>query len=89
MPTYEYKMFPPMAYALDIFARKHVTGRSALRIGSWGWVGGAKKEYEEAIASLKWDSLESLEWAGVPDEATLAALRERGAELARKVKAAK
>lgn len=89
MPTYEYKMFPPMAYALDIFARKHVYGRSALRIGSWGWVGGAKKEYEEAIAPLKWDSLESLEWAGVPDEAVLAALRERGRELARKVKAAK
>lgn len=87
MPTYEYKMFPPMAYALDLFARKHVSGRSALRIGSWGWVGGAKKEYEEAIAPLKWDSLESLEWAGVADEATLAALRERGRELARKVKA--
>ena len=89
MPTYEYKMFPPMAYALDLFARKHVNGRSALRIGSWGWVGGAKKEYEEAIAPLKWDSLESFEWAGVPDEAELTALRERGRELARKVKAAK
>lgn len=89
MPTYEYKMFPPVAYALDLFARKHVNGRSALRIGSWGWVGGAKKEYEEAIAPLKWDSLESLEWAGVPDDAELTALRERGRELARKVKAAK
>jgi anaerobic nitric oxide reductase flavorubredoxin len=89
MPTYEYRMFPPMAYALDILARKHVTGRSALRIGSWGWVGGAKKEYEEAIAPLKWDSVESLEWPGVPDDATLASLRERGRELARRVKAAK
>jgi anaerobic nitric oxide reductase flavorubredoxin len=89
MPTYEYKMFPPMAYLLDILSRKHVKGRSALRIGSWGWVGGAKKEYEEAIESLKWDSVESLEWAGVPDEATLEALREKGRELARKVKAAK
>jgi len=88
MPTYEYKMFPPMAYALDIFARKHVTGRTALRIGSWGWVGGAKKEYEEAIASLKWNSLESVEWAGVPDEAVLAKLRESGTELARRVRAA-
>jgi anaerobic nitric oxide reductase flavorubredoxin len=88
MPTYEYKMFPPMAYVLDMFARKHVTGRSALRIGSWGWVGGAKKEYEEAIAALKWKSLESVEWPGVPDEAALATLRERGRELARAVKAA-
>jgi anaerobic nitric oxide reductase flavorubredoxin len=89
MPTYEYKMFPPMAYVLDIFARKHVNGRSALRIGSWGWVGGAKKEYDEVVAELKWNSIESLEWAGVPDDAVLAALREKGRELARAVKAAK
>jgi anaerobic nitric oxide reductase flavorubredoxin len=88
MPTYEYKMFPPMAYVLDIFARKHVNGRSALRIGSWGWVGGARKEYEEAIGALKWDSMDSLEWPGVPDESILAALREKGRELARRVKAA-
>ncbi|HET7839644.1 MAG TPA: FprA family A-type flavoprotein, partial [Rectinemataceae bacterium] len=71
MPTYEYKMFPPMAYVLDLFDRKHVWGRTALRIGSWGWVGGARKEYEEAIAPLKWNSLESVEWPGVPDEAAL------------------
>jgi flavorubredoxin len=87
MPTYEYKMFPPMAYVLDIFARKHVNGRIALRIGSWGWVGGAEKEYAEATEALKWDSLPSLEWSGVPDEAELAALREKGRELARRVKA--
>jgi flavorubredoxin len=89
MPTYEYKMFPPMAYALDILARKHVMGRTALRIGSWGWVGGAKKEYEEAIESLKWNSLESVEWVGVPDAPVLATLRARGVELAAAVKAAK
>jgi flavorubredoxin len=89
MPTYEYKMFPPMAYALDIFARKHVNGRTALRVGSWGWVGGAEKEYAEAVAPLKWNSLPSVEWAGSPGEATIAALREAGRELARVVKAAK
>jgi anaerobic nitric oxide reductase flavorubredoxin len=87
MPTYEYKMFPPMAYALDILERKHVFGRSALRIGSFGWVGGAKKEYEERSERLKWESVPSVEWAGVPDEATLATLRGSGAELARAVKA--
>ncbi len=89
MPTYEYKMFPPMAYALDILSRKHVFGRSALRIGSWGWVGGAKKEYDECSAALKWNCVESLEWAGAPGEDTMAALREKGRELARMVKAAK
>jgi flavorubredoxin len=87
MPTYEYAMFPPMAYVLDIFRRKHITGKTALRIGSWGWVGGAKKEYDAAIEPLKWNSLESLEWAGAPRSEDLAALEERGRELARAVKA--
>ncbi len=86
MPTYEYKMFPPMAHILDLFERKHFTGKKALRIGSWGWVGGAKKEYEERIAAFKWTSVESVEWQGVASEADLALLKERGRELAKLVK---
>jgi flavorubredoxin len=86
MPTYEYAMFPPMAYVLDIFRRKHIFGKKALRVGSWGWVGGAKKEYDAALENLKWDSLESVEWAGYPTEADFAMLEERGRELARQVK---
>ena len=83
MPTYEYAMFPPMAWVLDIFRRKHITGKTVLRIGSWGWVGGAKKDYEQAIEGLKWNNLESLEWTGVPSEEDLAALEARGRNLAR------
>jgi len=89
MPTYEYKMFPPMAYVLDIFERKHVSRRKALRIGSYGWVGGAKKEYETKIEPLKWESLDSVEWAGAPSDETAQLLRERGRELARRVKEAR
>jgi len=86
MPTYEYAVFPPMAYVLDIFRRKHIFGKKALRIGSWGWVGGAKKEYDAALENLKWDSVESFEWAGFPSESEFAILEARGRELARKVK---
>ena len=86
MPTYEYAMFPPMAYVLDIFRRKHIYGKTVLRIGSWGWVGGAKKEYEAAIESLKWENLPSVEWAGAPTAEVLKELEERGKELARIVK---
>jgi flavorubredoxin len=86
MPTYEYAMFPPMSYVLDIFRRKHIYGKKALRIGSWGWVGGAKKDYEAAVESLKWESVESCEWPGFPTGADLAALEAKGAELARLVK---
>lgn len=86
MPTYEYKMFPPMAYALSLFERKHVWNRKAFRFGSFGWVGGANKEYQEAIAPLKWDSLDPVEWAGRPDGDLIALLEQRGCELARAVK---
>jgi flavorubredoxin len=74
-----------MSYVLDIFRRKHIFGKKVLRIGSWGWVGGAKKDYEAAIASLKWDSMESYEWPGAPAAEDLKALEEKGAELARLV----
>jgi len=87
MPTYEYAMFPPMAYVIDILKRKHVYNKKVLRIGSWGWVGGAKKEYEAAIADLKWTSIESHEWPGAPTESDLKVLEERGRALAQAVKA--
>ncbi|MFP3091302.1 FprA family A-type flavoprotein [Treponema sp. TIM-1] len=86
MPTYEYAMFPPMAYVLDIFRRKHIYGKTVLRIGSWGWVGGAKKEYEAAIEGLKWTSHDALEWAGAPGAEDLAALEEAGKKLAQAIK---
>lgn len=88
MPTYEYAMFPPMAYAIDIMKRKHVHGKTVLRLGSWGWVGGAKKEFEACLEGLKWNCLESKEWAGAPSPADLTDLEERGRALARAVKAA-
>jgi flavorubredoxin len=86
MPTYEYAMFPPMAYVLDIFRRKHIFGKTVLRIGSWGWVGGAKKEYEAVIEALRWESVPSVEWAGAATPEELAVLEQRGRELARTVK---
>jgi anaerobic nitric oxide reductase flavorubredoxin len=86
MPTYEYKMFPPMAYVLDVFARKHVWNKKVLRFGSFGWSGGAEKEYQEKITSLKWDCIDPLEWQGAPSEQDLETAYEKGRELARQVK---
>ncbi|MDR2193475.1 MAG: FprA family A-type flavoprotein [Treponema sp.] len=86
MPTYEYAMFPPMAYIIDLFKRKHLFGKTVLRIGSFGWIGGAKKEYEAAIDPLKWTSLESREWAGFPSQEDLADLEKSGRQLAQIVK---
>lgn len=86
MPTYEYKMFPPMAYVLDIFERKHVWYRKAFRLGSFGWSGGAKKEYENKIAPLKWESFDMVEWQGGADDEILDILYEKGREIAIAVK---
>ncbi|MDR0561558.1 MAG: FprA family A-type flavoprotein [Spirochaetaceae bacterium] len=86
MPTYEYAMFPPMAYVIDIFRRKHIHHKTVLRIGSWGWSGGAQKEYDAAIAGLKWNSLAPFEWTGNPSPQDLAVLESRGRELAQAIK---
>lgn len=85
MPTYEYKMFPPAAFILNLFNRKHFTGKTALRIGSWGWIGGAKKEYDEAVAPLKWEHIEPFEWQGLPSEEDIALLEKRGEELVQSI----
>lgn len=87
MPTYEYKMFPPAAFVLNLFNRKHFTGKTALRIGSWGWIGGAKKEYDEAVAPLKWNHIEPFEWQGLPSQADISVLEQRGKTLAEAVAA--
>lgn len=89
-PTYEYAMFPPMAAVLDEIGRKKAQNRLAFRFGSYGWSGGAEKELEEIVKRnrMNWDFLESVEFRGMPTEHDLELIRSRGAELARKVKAA-
>lgn len=86
MPTYEYKMFPPVAYVIDIFERKHVWHKKVFRFGSFGWSGGAQKEFDAKTEKLKWDFLDPVEWAGKADEEVLKVAYERGKELARSVK---
>lgn len=86
MPTYEYKMFPPMAHVIDDFNRKKVQNKKAFRFGSFGWSGGAEKELGLSTEKLKWEFLESVEWQGAPGEEEKKKAFERGQELARMVK---
>ena len=88
MPTYEYKMFPPMYSVLDEVFKKKAFNRKAFYFGSYGWSAGAQKELEELCArhKIKWDFIESHEFKGLPREGDLATLRERGRELAIKTK---
>jgi flavorubredoxin len=86
MPTYEYKMFPPMRYVIDIFEQKHVWHKKVLRVGSYGWSGGAEKEFQEKIKNLKWNCEGSLEYAGAPSTADLKRGFEAGKQLAQDIK---
>jgi flavorubredoxin len=87
MPTYEFRMFPPMAHALDELGRKRVVGKKVFRFGSFGWSGGAQKELEALASAHKWELLPPVEFKGLPGERDLELVRERSAELARMVKA--
>ncbi|GAB6089700.1 FprA family A-type flavoprotein [Spirochaeta dissipatitropha] len=88
MPTYEYKMFPPMAAVLDEIGKKKVLNRLAFRFGSYGWSGGAQKELDEITSRLKmnWQFIDPVEFNGAPSSDELDMIRLRGAELGRLVK---
>lgn len=68
MPTYEYKMFPPMFTILDQMERSHVTGRKIARFGSYGWSGGATKQFLPFVESMKMDFIGEVEYQGSPSE---------------------
>ena len=87
-PTYEYKLFPPVAAALDELGRKKITGKVAFRFGSYGWSGGAEKELSEIIErnKMKWDFIESVEFEGAPKEEDLNKIEERVLELIERMK---
>ncbi|MCF7928398.1 MAG: FprA family A-type flavoprotein [Spirochaetales bacterium] len=86
MPTYEYKMFPPMAQVIDMFERKHVQNKKVFRFGSFGWSGGAQKETDEMTAKLKWDFIDPVEWQGAPSDEDLGKAYEQAVQLAQDVK---
>lgn len=90
MPTYEYKMFPPMFAILDELGKKKVLNRKAFSFGSYGWSGGAQKELQEIMQKYKtnWDFVESVEFLGSPTEDDIEKIRTRCKELAKKVKKA-
>ena len=86
MPTYEYRMFPPMAWTLDMFGRKKVWNKKVLRFGSFGWSGGAQREMDTLTEKLKWDFLDPVEWQGAPDDEDLERAESQSRELARQLK---
>lgn len=87
-PTYEYKLFPPVAAAMDEIGRKKITGKAAFRFGSYGWSGGAEKELKEIVERnrMKWDFVESVEFEGSPKQEDLDKVEAGIMELIQKMK---
>jgi len=87
-PTYEYKLFPPVAAALNELGRKKITGKAAFRFGSYGWSGGAEKELSEIIErnKMNWDFIESVEFEGAPREEDLLKVEAGVSELIKKMR---
>lgn len=87
-PTYEYKLFPPVAEALSEFGRKRISNKVALRLGSYGWTGGAERELHEIIEryNMKWDLADSVEFEGMPKEEDLKKIEVKVLELIERMK---
>jgi anaerobic nitric oxide reductase flavorubredoxin len=79
-PTYEVKLFPPVAQALTMAVNKRIVSRRAAYFGSYGWSGGALKEFRKIVEPAKWDIREAIEFIGSPTKDDL----QRGEEMGRR-----
>ncbi|MFO8020068.1 MAG: FprA family A-type flavoprotein [Promethearchaeia archaeon] len=85
-PTYEYDMFPPMKYLMDLLKKKHIWYKKALFFGSFGWSGGAERVFNEMTERMKWDLYDPLPFKGYPNAEELEKGEELAAQLAADVK---
>jgi len=86
-PTYEGRMFPPMAQVLDIATLKRVSNKKVAMFGSYGWSGGALKQLKTIIEPVKWELVDSFEFTGKPTKEELQKGEEFGASFAEIIKA--
>jgi flavorubredoxin len=82
-PTYEGGLFPLMAQVLDMAVQKRIRNKIATRFGSYGWSGGAQRDFEKIVAPLKWQLSDPVEFVGAPTEKELKKGKEFGAAFAR------
>ena len=65
-PTYENRLFPPAAHLLDLAERKAIKDKKLAYFGSYGWAGGALRELDKRLESLKWELGDSFNFVGGP-----------------------
>jgi flavorubredoxin len=84
-PTYEVKLFPPMAYVLDMAIRKRIFNRKTAYFGSYGWNDGGKRDFIALADKLKWTILDEFEFIGGPSEVDLKKGEEFGEKFAKEI----
>lgn len=85
-PTYEVSLFPPVADALTMAARKHIKRKKAAYFGSYGWSGGALRGLKNIIEPLKWELMDTLEFIGSPKSEDLKRAEAFGRDFAEIIK---
>jgi len=81
-PTYEVKLFPPVAAVLEMARHKRIFGRKAAYFGTYGWSGGGLKDFLRLAESLKWNVTHTLEIQGMPGPEELSRAEKWGEEFA-------
>jgi anaerobic nitric oxide reductase flavorubredoxin len=87
-PTYEGSLFPPVAGVLNMALAKRIRNKTATHFGSYGWSGGAQREFERLMDKLKWEMTEPFEFVGGPTGGDLRQGEAFGAGFARHLKEA-
>lgn len=70
-PTYEVSLFPPVAQAIEMAVHKRIMNRKAAYFGSYGWSKGALRGLQQLTDPLKWEWVDTLEFAGAPTKEML------------------
>ncbi|MBD3242343.1 MAG: MBL fold metallo-hydrolase [Chitinivibrionales bacterium] len=77
-PTYEGALFPPVADALNLAATKAVRNKRAAFFGSFGWSGGAEREFKKIAEGAKWEVASTFPFPGGPSTEVLSHAYEFG-----------
>jgi anaerobic nitric oxide reductase flavorubredoxin len=85
-PTYEGGLFPLVAQVLEMAGHKRIRNKLAARFGSYGWSGGAERDFKRLAESLKWATVDSFEFVGRPTDQELRQGEAFGARFARLVR---
>ncbi len=85
-PTYEGGLFPPITDLMNLAKIKHIFNRRAAYFGSYGWSGGAQRDFNKLAENLQWNVFDGWEFKGSPTTELLKQGEEFGYHFAESLK---